>query len=294
MIPEDVTHFLPGEGGEEVQQQEPAPVETPVETVTFKVRGEERQIPASILDSLAESLGTSRDAAQMWLQTGKDAGSHYNELRQRERELAQREYELQQRASQPPPQPQYPQYGQPTHQQFQQHPQQNGLPEDPIDLLRWQAQRLQALEERINTGFRATEEQQKHFAIAYQEEQNRVQGEQIQSAFKHLVESKKSAGLPVPDYETIEREMLESGLAQNRNLTWDQAFDRAYKNVYFDDYGRMAERRAMEKLRDPKAQVTVPGPNSSAPPAPPKQTAETLLGGMTMGQGLDFIPESRR
>lgn len=293
MIPEDVTHLLPGEGNEEVPQ-ETAPVETPVETVTFKVRGEERQIPVDRLDSLGESLGVSRDAALMWLQTGKDAGSHYNELRQRERELAQREYELEHRASQPPPQPQYPQYGQPTHQQFQQQPQQNGLPEDPLDLLRFMAARQQQLEERINNGFRATEEQQKVFAQAYKEEQNRVQGEQIQSAFKHLVESKKSAGLPVPDYEVIEREMLESGLAHNRNLSWDQAFDRAYKNVYFDDYGRMAERRAMEKLRDPKAQVTVPGPNSSAPPAPPKATAESMLGGMSWGDGLQFIPESKR
>ena len=288
MTPDDVTHLLPGEGNEEVPQ-EPAPVEMPVETVTFKVRGEERQIPADRLDSLAESIGVSRDAALMWLQTGKDAGSHYNELRQRERELATREAEYQHRASQPPPQPQAPQYGQPYQTQ-----QQNGFPDDPIDLLRWQAQQIQQLTERMNQGFKATEEQQKMFNQAFQEQRQKDQTEQITSSFKHLVDSKKQAGLPAPDYETIEREMIESGLAQNKNLTWEQAFERAYKNVYFDDYGRMAERRAMEKLRDPRAQVTVPGPNASAPAAPPKQTAENILGNMTWGEGIQGIPETRR
>ena len=260
----------------------------PVETVTFKVRGEERQIPADRLDSLAESIGVSRDAALMWLQTGKDAGSHYNELRQRERELATREAEYQHRASQPPPQPQAPQYGQPYQTQ-----QQNGFPDDPIDLLRWQAQQIQMLQERMEHGFRATEEQQKMFAETVQQERNRIESTQIESAFKHLVDTKKQAGMPVPDYETIEREMLESGMAQNRSLPWDKAFERAYRNVYFDDASRMAERKATDRLRDPKATITVAGGSGGAakPPAPPN--AADQLGGMTWGQGLDFIPDKR-
>jgi hypothetical protein len=294
-MPDDVTHLLPGEGPvEEAPQPEVVAQPEPVETVTWKVRGEERQIPVDRLDSLAESMGTSRETALMYLQTGKDAGSHYQELKLRERELAQREAELDQRANQYQPTPQRQPYGQPTHQQYQPQQQSNGLPDDPLDLLRWQAQQIQALQERMEHGFRATEEQQKMFAETVQQERNRIESTQIESAFKHLVDTKKQAGMPVPDYETIEREMLESGMAQNRSLPWDKAFERAYRNVYFDDASRMAERKATDRLRDPKATITVAGGSGGAakPAAPP--TAEQSLGSMTWGQAIEGIPESRR
>ena len=293
---EDVTHLLPGEGPVEEAQQQPqpevAPEPEPVETVTWKVRGEERQIPVDRLDALAESMGTSRETALMYLQTGKDAGSHYQELKQRERELMRREYEIEQRLQQqPPPQPPQPQrYGQPTHQQFQQ----GGLPEDPLDLLRWQAEKMAQLEARLEQGFRATEEQQKLFAETVEAERRRVDSEAIDTAFKRLVESKKQAGLPVPDWDTIEQEMLESGLAQNKRLPWDKAFERAYKNVYFEDASRMAERRATDRLRDPKATITVSGGSGgSAKPAAPPNAAD-MLGSTTWGQIIEGIPESRR
>jgi hypothetical protein len=290
---EDVTHLLPGEGPvEEAPQPEIAPEPEPVETVTWKVRGEERQIPADRLDALAESMGTTRETALMYLQTGKDAGNHYVELKQRERELAMREAELNQRATQYQ-QPQQPQrYGQPTHQQVQQP--QGGMPDDPIDLLRWQAQQIQALQERMDQGFRATEEQRRMFEQTMEQERNRIESTQIESAFNHLIESKKQAGLPIPDRETIEREMIESGLVYNKALPWEKAFERAYKNVYFDDYGRQAERKAMDRLRDPKATITVTGGSGGAakPAAPP--SAEQTLGSMTWGQAIEGIPEARR
>ena len=295
MAQEDVTHLLPGEGNEEAQQQpqpEPTPEPEPVETVTWKVRGEERQIPVDRLDSLAEAMGTTRETALMYLQTGKDAGGVYRELRERERELAQREAEIAQRAAQfqQPSQPQRPAYGQPTHQQVQQ----NGLPDDPLDLLRWQAEQIRILQERMEQGFRATEEQQKLFAETVEAERRRVDSEQIDSAFKRLVEQKKQAGLPVPDWDVLEQELLDSGLAQNKRLPWDKAFERAYRNVYFDDVQRTAERKATDRLRDPKATITVTGGSGGAAKPAAAPNAADQLGGLTWGQGLDFIPESRR
>jgi len=280
MIPEDISH-LAEPGGEVVEEQQPQPepeqIETPVETVTFKVRGEERQIPVDRLDALSETMGVSRDATLMWLQTGKDAGDVYRDLRQREREQ-----ERQQRSGYQQPQSQ-PQYGQ----------QQNGLPDDPVELLRLMAQRQQQLEEMVQRSYQTFEEQQRAYQQEKQQELLQREQEAISSAFKRLVETKKAAGLPVPDFDTIEREVIDSGMARKGGPAWEQAFERAYRNLYFEDYGRAAERRAIEKLRDPNAKITIAGGGSTAPKPQPANTAADKLAGLTWTEGIQFLPEAR-
>ena len=295
MIPEDISH-LADPGGEQQQETQPQPDATQTtsepETVTFKVRGEERQIPADRLDSLAEAMGVSRDATLMWLQTGKDAGSHYQELRAQARELAQKEAELnnlyqrieqerQQRQGFSTPAPISPM-------------QPNGLPDDPVELLRWQANFMRQFHEDINKRFAGFDEWRQSFQQERLQEQQRRESAAIESSFQRLLDEKKKSNLPAPEWEIIERELMETGMAANRNITWEKAMERAYRNVYFDDYGRIAERRAMEKLRDPKATVTIAGGGSAAPRPPQTPTAEQQLSGLTVGEASQFLPDARR
>lgn len=292
MPTEDITPtvFPEGEQPQQTEQQEAQPQPEAPEYIPFKVRGQERQISASNLDALANELGANRDTALMWLQSGKDYGQHVSEYRQRERELAQREAQVnaylqqieQERQARTVPR-------QPT------GPQPAGVPttDDPMEILRWQAQQLLAIQQRVEDQQKAFNEEREYFkqAMARHEEQ-RIEGE-IVDTWQAFEKDLKAKNLPVIPYEEIEREALMSGLAHNTRLPLKEVFQRAYRNLAWDDVQSNVEKTTMQKLRDPRATVTVPGGSAAPTPKPKGSEIEQALGSMKMGEVIEFIPERR-
>ena len=293
MPTEDITPTVFPEGEQQPQQEgqqpEVAQPEAP-EYVPFKVRGQERQISASNLDALASELGANRETALMWLQSGKDYGQHVSEYRQRERELAQREAEVnaylqrieRERQAQTPARTTS---SQPT-----------GVPQtdDPMEYLRWQSQQLLAIQQRVDEQQKSFNEEREYFKQAMaQHERQRIEGEIVETwgAFEKELKAKN---LPVIPYEDIEREAMLTGLAYNTKLPLKEVFQRAYRNLAWDDVQSSVEKTTMQKLRDPRATVTVPGGSSAPSPQKPQGSdIERALGSMKMGEVIDFIPERR-
>ena len=79
-------------------------------------------------------------------------------------------------------------------------------------------------------------------------------------------------------------------MAQNRRLSWEKAFEKAYRNLAWDSAQSVAGQAAVERLRDPKAQIVTPGSRSTAP-APPASTDP--LAGIRMSDLRDILPEHR-
>ena len=266
--------------------QEPAPL--PPETIPFKVRGEERQVSAASLDALASELGTSRDAALMWLQSGKDYGQHIQELRQRERELTQIEAELSARYQEMEKQRSARMQGAPT-----QPMQQNGLPggDDPMEYLRFLAQRVGKLDEIEQKIV----EREQFWQQNFEKRQQAEEAEKIESAYTRLKDwvSREYPKISVPAWQELESELVQSGLAQNRRVSWDEAMQRAFKNLAWDRMQQVSQQSALERVRHPQAQIVVPGNQASSQPAPKTGSSLDQLGDMKFGEITDFIPRAR-
>jgi hypothetical protein len=218
----------------------------------------------------------------MWLQTGKDAGQVYGEIRQRERTLAEREAQVnayyqkieeerQRQAYAPPPQA----------------PASSGEV-DPIAILQAIRQEQHSLRQQI------LEDRQQYKAAIEQQEQAKNQ-QAFQAAFSRVMDEKSKAKMPTYSIEDLEQEAVRMGLGYS-NLTPEDIWERAYRSLAWDQVGQARERSTVEKLRDPKAKITVPGtPSSSGPSAPVDSRAalENQLEGLKWGEVQGMIPERR-
>lgn len=275
-------------------EQPEAPAPEPPETVPFQYHGEERSITASHLDSLAAELGTSRDAALMWLQQGKDYGRLVQENRQRERDLADREAQVNAYLQQieahrtQANQNQYTQPAQPT-----------GLPQgdDPIAMIRWQNEQMLRMQERQDSFYRELAEERQRQREAEQQRWYSQQEQAAEEAYKQVATEWKTQypKLPLPSFEDLAQEVVASGMAANPRMSYADGLRRAARNLLWDQAQQISARQAVEQMRSPKATVTLPG-SGSAPrqaPAKPKSEVEQVIDNMTMAEVGNLIPDKR-
>ena len=225
----------------------------------------------------------------MWLQSGKDYGQHVNELRQRERELAQIEADLSRR---------YQEMEQSRSTRLQgapaQTPQtQNGLPagDDPMEYLRYLAQRVGKLDEIEQKMVEREQFWQRNF----EQRQQAEEAEKIETAYGRLKEwvGREFPKIPVPAWAEVEQELIDSGLAYNKRLAWDEAMQRAFKNLAWDRMQQVSQQSALERVRHPQAQIVVPGSSGGTPTTAQKPSSLDQLGDMKFGEITDLLPRAR-
>lgn len=266
---------VPAEQPEQPLQAEPAP-ETE-EVITLRFKGEEKHVPKHLISELAERIGADEYTTIMRVQKMWDADRVYRDTEREREEWGRKEAEYNARMQALEAERQR-QYGQPQRQQ-------PVADDDPIAILR-------NLQQRFDTVQQAWESEREQYKAALAEQFQADQAAQVQAAYDQLVEKVKSdpRKLPVIPFEDLEREAVESGLASNRRLSWGQVLERSYRNLAWDYVPRAVEKSTLDKLRDPKASITVPG-GRSAPPAPPPSA--NPLEGMKWGDVIDSIPRAR-
>jgi hypothetical protein len=273
MAPEDVSHLLntPEDGIEqqaaETTNTDPAAPETP-EVPQYIRLGEREYSP--------DDLSTK-------IRIADDYEKNFADLRKRERAAWERE----QRAAQ-------------IEEQWQRHqaeqaqprqPQTSPADDDPIAMLR-------ALNNEVRSIRAQQEEERQFFKQQLQEQWLAEQAEKVDGAYRGLnswvdTEAQRTGRkLPKFSIEELEQEIVESGMAQNKRLSWENAMRKAYQNLAWDSAMNAAEQAPIDRLRQPKATVTVPsGRGGGAPaPAPP---ADNGIGNMTLGDVREFFPNSR-
>lgn len=279
MATEDVQ--VPGVTSDPAPEPEPQPEPEPV------VKYGDRDIPQSVADSFAEGLGTSRDNLLTKLRVADDYEKNFNDLRKRERAAWERE----QRASEIERQ-----WGEFQKTQTVSPQPQAGIPssEDPMEYLRFTAKALQEQQTQIRAMQMAQEEERQFFKQQLEEQWRTEQEQKADSAFHGLnswIESeseKRKVRLPQFSMDQLVDEIVESGMAQNRRLSYDEAMKRAYRNLSWDQTMAMSGQAAVDQIRSPKATVVT----RSAPPlqAPPQSQG---IPGLKLGDIVDFIPEKR-
>ena len=300
--PEDISQLAPPEGAQETQVEETKQPEIPIaqtDPYRIKYRGEEREVPRDLVDNFAPYLGTNPTGVVNLLQRAQEANRIWNEnvRLQQERDSLMQELEAARQArmggfqppqAQPtyaPPTPQYatPPYG------LQQPAQ-----DDPMAILMAQQQMLRQMQQDFQ-GLRSTlSAEQERLKEQAQEQALDQQTREIDAmAERFLGEHNKGRKEQITKDEFIQEVMLSGG--SNRYVPLERAFDRAWRIITYDERGETAQRQMMDKLRDPRAQVIVPGASPAQPPTADKRSdAEKALAGMTWGQGIEFIPEARR
>lgn len=251
------------------------------EFLTFKHGDNERPIPAQALKAISEAMGWKNERAALnALQIAADAKDYYDEAKQL--------YQVARR------QPQ--QYGEPTHQQYRPNPQQNGYQQqpqgeaepDPIQMLR----EIRQEQARFN----------EYVSLQQQREQAQLQSQaqalirQTDDEYRKFASDLAARGVPkdrIPNKDTLLSEAEMMGMFES-NLSVGDMYRRVYRMQYADDLVDFGIQSQMQRLRDPKAQVTVPAARQSPQAPPPAQTPEAILGNMTWGEGLQSIPETRR
>jgi hypothetical protein len=283
-LPEEVN--VPGLTGEpEVPEQiappaEPEPQPETEEVIALRFKGEEHYVPKRLISELGQHLGADEYTSVMRLQKAWDADRIYNESQRQREDFERREADYNARMQALEAERQQ-RYGTP------QRPAQQPAEDDPIAILR-------SLREEFGSVKQAWETERAQLKAALEEQYKIDQGAQIQAAYNQMVEKIKAdpRGLPVIPYEEIEREAIESGLAQNKRLSWNQVLERSYRNLAWDYVPRAVEKQTLENLRKPKATVTVPG-GRSAPPAPKPPSPTDALAGMSLRDSIDLMPEKR-
>lgn len=247
----------------------------PEETVPYRVGDQEVPLPLSALQQIAERIGYDNAAAVVnQLRNGaeaqeiiKQARTIYQNARQRSQQYAQ---------------PQQP----PVDQRWQQHlaaQQQRQQPQDPDDP-------LQMLSEMRAEIRQLREQQMAREQMAYQRETQKLEREANTeyAKFKSELLSRKIPEWKIPDrdYLLAEAEML--GMFHG-----DTSIGEMYRNVYkmmnadalIESAASNAVQSHVERLRDPRAKVTVP----VARPAPAQPQAQGI-DSMKIG---DILPDGK-
>jgi len=280
---EDVSHLLGGEEPpQEPQAQEPPsqeqpPLETPVQEEELITIGN-REVPASIARQFAEALGEDPEnfanRASLMYRYNSDMSRQGRENALLRQQLAQLQAAQQQAAQvRPMAQPPTPQ------QQYDPN-------SDPVNYL---ASRFETRQEALERKFDAYINAQQQ--IAHQQEVAR-EAQALENSYKSWAQAKKAQGYKnVPSLEEMDQLAADLELGAT-NLPYDKAFEVAW-NIYFgDQVVQTAQKAAVDKLRDPKAKIVVPGATAPKPAQAPSEADQ--LKGLKWGDALDFLPESRR
>lgn len=283
-MPEDVSHLLGGQEQQPPQEpqaeqppsQEQPPSEAPAqEEELLNIAG--RQVPASIARQFAEALGedpenfTNRAALMYRYQSDMSRQGRENAL------LRQQLAQMQAQQVRPMAQPQGP-------------PQQRPQIDPATDPVEYLAHRFETRQEALERKFDAYMQAQQE-AVRMQETQREAQV--LEQSYNSWAERKKAQGYKnVPSLEEMDQLAADLELGAT-SLPYDKAFEVAWNVFYGDQVAQQSQRAAVDKLRDPKAKIVVPG-SASAPKPAAQSSAADQLGGLTWGQVIDQIPESRR
>lgn len=273
MAPEDVSHLLnTDEGGTEQQapestNTEQAAPEAPEMPQTYRI-GEREYAPGEL---------------ETKLRIAEDYEKNFAQLRKEQREA----WQAQQRASQI--EAEWQQYLA-QQQQAQQRPQQQApADDDPIAMLR-------ALNNEVRSIREQQEQERQYFKQQLENQWLAEQAEKVDQAYRGLnswVETEaERTGRRLPKFsiEELEQEIVESGMAQNKRLSWENAMRKAYQNLAWDQAMQAAEQAPIERLQNRKATVTVPGGRGGSAPAPQAAPSDNGLGNMTVADMREFFP----
>jgi hypothetical protein len=293
-MPEDVTHLLGGDQpppqepqAEQPPSQEQPPSEAPApeETVSWIIGGRERQIPVSLAQQFAKAAMDEEDPDSV--RNALALGSRYNsDMSRQGRENAQLRAKLAQLEAAQGVQPMAPTQRQPQQPQYQ-NPQQPPDPtNDPVNYLAYRFDtRQEALERKFDAYIQAQQT-----ATLHQEQQREAQV--LEQSYNNWAEKKKAQGFKnVPSLEEMDQLAADLELGAT-SLPYDKAFEVAWNVYYGDQVAQTAQKAAVDNLRKPNAKIVVPGGGASRPAQPAANPADQL-GGMTWGQGIEFIPEKR-
>lgn len=258
----------------EVQPIEQAlPEEPEQETVRFKYRDEEIDLPADAVRVLAERFGYEKPEAIInQLQVARDAQTLYRQARDY--------YERARGQSQAPPQPPVEERWSQHVQREQAHPRQDAEP-DPISLLQNLDRRTQAFEQFI---------QEQRMQSAWQRQQQ--EEELVNSAmteYEKFQKELKERGIPeykIPDMNYLINEADRFGMLRSRVPIGD-VYRNLHKMMFSEDYATAAVQKQMAKMREPTARRAVPSGPGATPP--PRQSANPI-DDMKIG---DILPEGR-
>lgn len=279
--------------GQEPPQEPPAPAAEGGEVqpqaedfIAYKYRDKEVPIPLQAAEQVAAAIGWKGGAQALvnQLQIAQDAKDFYD---------AGRRYYQTTQAPNAPVQPSgYPQQPQPQYrQQPQYQPPVQAPPEDGPDPIAI----LQQLNQKVSAFDAYVQEQR---AQREYENQRQMQNLERQAAAEHreFADALAAKGIPrdrIPDMWTLLQQGQEIGMLAAHTQP-KEVFNRVYRMNYADDLVTYGVQSQMQRLRDPKAQVTVPAAKQPVP-APPSQTnAEQMLGDMKWSDALQFVPEARR
>lgn len=282
MATEDVSHLLPGEGQEEPQetaeqqpQAEQQVEQAPEELVPFKWGNRQHEVPKSLLEQLSQYVEDDPEEIRNSWQRGKDYSRAIYEAR---REAAALRAQLAERQGyNPTPQPQAQQ--QPGKPQFD--------PDDPISQVRFLAQsvpqQMQEMREQFNSWIQAQQQAQQAQAM---ERESQL----LKQTYDTWSERKRAQGFKnVPSIEEMDQLAASLGLGST-DISYDKAFEVTWLHYYGDQVAQHQQKAAVDKLRDPKARIVVPGATGQAP-KPKAESAESQLSGMTVAQMREFYPE---
>ena len=96
---------------------------------------------------------------------------------------------------------------------------------------------------------------------------------------------------PVSTEDLIE-EVRISGLHLG-SLPPERIFEKAWRNITYDEAGQTAEQKLMTRLRDPAAKVVIPGAPSTQPAPASQKPKEPDFGNLRMSEVIENIPMSR-
>lgn len=265
---------------------EPTPEPEPqIEVLPYRsLKGDERQLRADALKMLAEDLGYDNPAAILnQLRNGEETQEIWREQRR-----TARHYQPEQPQYQPQPEIRRDAYGQPQQQRYAQQPQQD--PDDPIETLRQIAARTAALDER-QARIDAFIQQQIEEKQAQRQQAALKLWEDTDNAYGELVQRLRAEGVPpseIPARDYLLQEADRMGWFRPDGPSPNVMLDRTYRMLFSEDIAHREAQKAVQKMRNPKAQVVVPGPKPVAPPAP--QNANDVLQGMNARDAINLLP----
>lgn len=296
--PIDITDGIPQES-QEPQQTVEAPVEEQApETIPYRGRDAEYQIPAAEAAAVAAAIGFDNPAALInKLRMADEADAIYRESR----EALKRAH----RQSQAPPlQDAYyqeqearrtQQYRPPNVQnQYRPH---DGAQDDPLELIRAMRDEMQQVRAQTASMAEYVEYQRQQAIRDFQQRQQSLERE-VRTEYGKLTDELRKKNTPdwkIPDMESLLTEAEQMGMFGG-SLPPGEIVRRTYRMVYGEDIAQEAAAAALQAARSPKARVTVSTGKQVQPAAPPSPNSiegmEAALGNLRFGQ-VD-LPHERR
>lgn len=295
--PIDITDGLP----QESQQPLEAPVEAPQEeiqpeTIPYRGRDGEYQLPADAATQVAAALGFDNPAALVnKLRMADEADAIYRESR----EALKRAHRATQ---QPQPDAYYQEQEARRAQQYrppQQRPQYQSPEEaadDPLAMIRAMNAGLAEMRQQ-QAGILEYVDWQRQQALAEYNQKRQNLERDVNTEYGKLVDELRKKNTPdwkIPDRDSLLWEAEQMGMFGG-SLPPGEMVRRTYKMIYGDDIAQEAAATALQAARSPKARITVSTGKAATPPqAPPANSIagmEAALGNLSF-RDVD-LPHSR-